>query len=217
MFSATVSCAPAAPPIVFVRKLTKKYVDLWKTVSSMTTIIIVAVAALLVLWIIGVQRNLVSKEELCKNALSQIGVQQASRWDALTALAEMTKSYSDYEYKAITDIIAQRRVVGSTSSAAEANAQENKITEALTHIMAVGEQYPELKASETYIKTMDSINTYENQVRMSRMVYNDSVTALNRMIRQFPNNLVAGMLGFAVKDYLVENAGKENMPSMKIS
>ena len=217
MFSATVSCAPAAPPIVFVRKLTKKYVDLWKTISSMTTIIIIAVAALLGSWIIAVQRNLVSKEELCKNALSQIGVQQASRWDALSALAEMTKSYSDYEYKAIMDIIAQRRVVGSTSTAAEANAQENKITEALTHIMAISEQYPELKASETYIKTMDSINTYENQVRMSRMVYNDSVTALNRMIRQFPNNLVAGILGFSIKDYLVENVGKENMPSMKIS
>ncbi len=217
MFSATVSCAPAAPPIVFVRKLTKNYVDLWKTISSMTTIIIIAVAALLGSWIIAVQRNLVSKEELCKNALSQIGVQQASRWDALSALAEMTKSYSDYEYKAIMDIIAQRRVVGSTSTAAEANAQENKITEALTHIMAISEQYPELKASETYIKTMDSINTYENQVRMSRMVYNDSVTTLNRMIRQFPNNLVAGILGFSVKDYLVENVGKENMPSMKIS
>ena len=183
----------------------------------MTTVIIIAVVAVLLIWVIGLQRTLVSKEEFCKNALSQIGVQQASRWDALTALAEMTKSYSDYEYKAITDIIAQRRAVGSSSTAADANAQENKITEALTHIMAVGEQYPELKASETYIKTMDSINTYENQVRMSRMVYNDTVTTLNRIIRQFPNNLVAGLLGFSVKDYLVENAGKESMPSMKLS
>ena len=183
----------------------------------MTTIIIIAVVALLIVWAIGLQRNLVSKDELCKNALSQIGVQQASRWDALTALADMTKSYSDYEYKAITDIIAQRRPIGSSSSAAEANAQENKILEALTHIVAVGEQYPELKASETYIKTMDSINTYENQVRMSRMVYNDSVTNLNRTVRQFPNNLIAGLLGFSTRDYLVENAGKDKMPSMKIN
>lgn len=181
-----------------------------------TVIIIVAVLAAVVLWGIGVQRNLVSKEEICKNSLSQIGVQQASRWDALTALAEMTKSYSEYEYKALTDIIAQRRVVNSASTVAEANVQENKITEALTHIMAVGEQYPELKASETYVKTMDSINTYENQVRMSRMVFNDSVTAFNRIVRQFPGSIVAGMLGFGVKDYLVENVGKDTMPSMKI-
>lgn len=183
----------------------------------MTAIIIIAVLAVIVLWVISVQRTLVSKEELCKNAMSQIGVQQASRWDALTALAEMTKSYSDYEYKALTDIIAQRRPVNAGTSAADANAQENMITEAMTHIMAVGEQYPELKASETYVKTMDSINTYENQVRMSRMVYNDSVTAFNRLIRMFPNSIIAGMLGFATRDYLTENVGKDKMPSMKLN
>ena len=182
----------------------------------MTVIIIIAVIVLLVLWVIGVQRKLVNKEELCKNALSQIGVQQASRWDALKALAEMTKSYSEYEYKTLSDIIAQRRPITAGSTSAEANAQENMLTEAMTHIMAVGEQYPDLKASETYTKTMDSINTYENQVRMSRMVYNDSVTAFNRIIRQFPDSLVAGLLGFSAREYLVENIGKENMPSMKI-
>lgn len=182
----------------------------------MTVIIIITIIALLVLWFVSVQRNLVGKDEMCKNSLSQIGVQQASRWDALTALAEMTKSYSEYEYKTLKDVIAQRRQITGTSTAAEANAQENLITDALTHIMAVGEQYPDLKASETYVKTMDSINVYENQVRMSRMVFNDAVTNFNRLVRQFPSNIVAGMLGFAVREYLVENVGKDTMPSMKI-
>lgn len=182
-----------------------------------TTLIIVVVVAVIVLWVISVQRGLVGKDENCKNAMSQIGVQQASRWDALKALADLTKSYSEYEYKALTDIIAQRRPITAGSSAAEANAQENKIVEAFTHIMAVGEQYPQLKSSETYIKTMDSVNLYENQVRMSRMVYNDSVTILNRSVRQFPASLVAGMLGFYVKEYLVENTGKSEMPSMKLN
>lgn len=182
----------------------------------MKVILIVAIIALVVLWFVSVQRNLVGKDEMCKNSLSQIGVQQASRWDALTALAEMTKSYSEYEYKTLKEVIAQRRPVTGASTAAEANAQENLITDALTHIMAVGEQYPDLKASETYVKTMDSINVYENQVRMSRMVYNDSVTNFNRLIRQFPSNIVAGMLGFATREYLVENVGKDTMPSMKI-
>lgn len=182
----------------------------------MTTILIIAIVVIVALWFIGVQRSLVSKEELCKNSLSQIGVQQASRWDALKALAEMTKSYSEFEYKALMDIIAQRKPVTAGSTAADANSQENMLTQAMTHIMAVGEQYPQLKASETYTKTMDSINTYENQVRMSRMVYNDSVTSFNRAVRQFPNNLIAGILGFSVKDYLVENTGKSEMPSMKI-
>ena len=179
-------------------------------------LVIVILILLLLLWGISVQRQLVSKEELCKNALSQIGVQQASRWDALTALADMTKSYSEFEYKTLRDVIAQRRQITSGSTVAEANAQEGLLTNALSRIIAVGEQYPELKASETYIKTMDSINLYENQVRTSRMVFNDSVTNFNRMVRQFPNSLIAGILGFNVKDYLVENQGKEQMPSMKI-
>lgn len=182
----------------------------------MTLLIILAIVALIILWVISVQRQLVSKEELCKNALSQIGVQQASRWDALTALAEMTKSYSEHEYNTLRDVIAQRAQITSSSTAAEANAQEGLITSALSRIIAIGEQYPDLKANETYIKTMDSINVYENQVRMSRMTYNDTVTAFNRLVRQFPNSLIAGILGFAVREYLVENQGKENMPSMKI-
>lgn len=183
----------------------------------MTLIIIIAIVALVLLWVMSVQRTLVSKDEFCKNSLSQIGVQQASRWDALKALAEMTKSYSDFEYKTITDVIAQRKAITGSSSVADANAQERLLGTAMNHINVVAEQYPQLKASDTYVKTMDSINTYENQVRMSRMVFNDSVTAFNRVVRQFPSSLIAGMLGFATKEYLVENVGKEDMPSMKIN
>ena len=91
----------------------------------MTAIIIIAIVAILVLWVISVQRKLVKQEEICKNGLSQIGVQLASRWDALKALAELTKGYSEHEYKTITDTIAQRRPITAASSSADANAQEN--------------------------------------------------------------------------------------------
>ena len=65
----------------------------------MTLIIVIAVVAVLVLWFIGAQRKLVNQDELCQNAMSQIGVQQNSRWDALTALVELVKSYNEHEYK----------------------------------------------------------------------------------------------------------------------
>lgn len=182
----------------------------------MTGIIIIVIIVLLAVWFISAQRKLVKLDEFCKNGLSQIGVQQASRWDALKALAELTKSYSDYEYKAITDIIAQRRSISGASQASEANQQEKLLSEAMGHINVVAEQYPELKASETYVKTMDSVNTYENQVRMSRMVYNDSVTKYNNATRQFPDSIAASVLHFSAREYLVENVGKESMPSMKL-
>lgn len=182
----------------------------------MTTIIIIAFVLVVALWIISVQRKLVGREELCKNAMSQIGVQQNSRWDALTALAELVKSYNEHEYRTISDVIAKRATITGASSAAQADAQENLLGTALRSINVVAEQYPQLKADANYGKAMDSVNVYENQVRMSRMVYNDSVTRFNNTVRQFPDSLVAGMLGFSAKEYLAQDTAKAQMPSMKI-
>lgn len=182
----------------------------------MTLLIILAIVALLVLWVIGVQRKLVEKDELCKNALSQIGVQQASRWDALTALVELVKSYNEHEYNTLRDVIAQRKNITGESTVAEAQAQEQVLTGLVRNINLVAEQYPDLKANENYAKAMDSVNLYENQVRLSRMTFNDTVTKFNKEIRQFPTSIVAGMLGFKTRDYLDEAVGKSDMPSMKI-
>ena len=182
----------------------------------MTLLIILAIVALLVLWVIGVQRKLVEKDELCKNALSQIGVQQASRWDALTALVELVKSYNEHEYNTLRDVIAQRKNITGESTVAEAQAQEQVLTGLVRNINLVAEQYPELKANENYAKAMDSVNLYENQVRLSRMTFNDTVTKYNKEIRQFPTSIVAGVLGFSTRDYLDEAVGKSEMPSMKI-
>ena len=83
----------------------------------MTILIIAAIVLLVILWIVSVQRKLVNQDELCKNSMSQIGVQQSSRWDALTALAELTKSYNEHEYNTLRSVIAQRTSIGSTSRA----------------------------------------------------------------------------------------------------
>ena len=178
-------------------------------------IIVVAVVVLIALWLVSAQRKLVSADEFCKNSLSQIGVQQNSRWDALTALAELTKGYSEHEYKTLMDVISQRTAIGRNSSAADVSAQEAHISEAIRHINVVAEQYPDLKANQTYVKTMDEVGRYENQVRLSRMTYNDSVTKFNRMVRMFPDSIAASIFGFAAKDYLAEPQGKTEMPSMK--
>ncbi|MCQ2130070.1 MAG: LemA family protein [Bacteroidales bacterium] len=182
----------------------------------MTLIIVLAIAAVLVLWFIRVQNNLVSKDELCKNALSQIGVQQSSRWDALTALAELVKSYNEHEYNSLKDIIAMRKGISGTSNVEDANAQEELMAQATKMINVVVERYPDLKANENYAKAMDAVNTYENQVRMSRMVFNDTVTKYNKLTRQIPDSIIASILGFQAREYLKEVESKADMPSMKI-
>lgn len=172
-------------------------------------VLIVAV----LLYAVSMQRRLVHLDELVSNALSQIGVQQNSRWDALTALAELTKGYADHEAQTLTEVIGRRLPAGAKVS--QVNQQEGLLTEALGRIMAIAESYPQLRANENYKEAMESVNLYEEQVRMSRMVYNDSVTKMNRLVRAFPGSIFAGIFGFGQREYLEEPAGKTRMPSMK--
>ena len=182
----------------------------------MTIIIIVAIIAIVAFWFMGIQRKLVSSDELCQNSMSQIGVQQQSRWDAVSALVKLTKSYNEHEYNTLVDVIKQRKDITRTSGAADANAQEDVLVAAAAKIRFVAEQYPELKADATYAKTMDSLNNYENQVRMSRMVFNDSVTKYNRIVRQFPDSIVASILKFPLREYLKEVESKRELPEINI-
>jgi LemA protein len=181
-----------------------------------TFITIAVIAAVIVLWIISTQRRLVVLDENISNAMSQIGVQLSSRFDALTALLNLTKGYAKHESETLIETIKSRRsVITAKSTPDDVMRQEGVISEALGRIAMVTEQYPELKANQSYIKTMDAVQTFENMVRTSRLIYNDSVTKLNREIRMFPVSAIAGMLGFGQREYLVEQADKTDMPSMK--
>ena len=182
----------------------------------MTVLIVVGIAAVLVFWAISVQRKLVLKDEMCQNSMGQIGVQQNSRWDAITSLVQLTKSYNEHEYKTLMAVIGQRKEINNFSNSEDAASQEEMLNNIVAQIKLVAEQYPELKANENYAKTMDSVNSYENQVRMSRMVFNDAVTKYNKIVRQIPDSIIASILGFSVKAYLPEPSGKTEMPSINI-
>ena len=182
----------------------------------MTVIIIIAIIALLVLWVISVQRKLVNQDELCQNAMSTIGVQQESRWDALTGMVELIKSYNEHEYNTLRDVIAQRRPIDGNSTAEEVDAQETLLGQVAGRLSVVVERYPELKANENYAKAMEAVDKYTNMVRTSKMVYNDTATKYNKMIRQIPDNLVASLFGFKIREYLKTEEKKTEMPSLNL-
>ena len=175
-------------------------------------VILIVILALIVLWFVSAQRKLVAMDENINNALSQIGVQLSSRWDALSALLDLTKGYAEHEYKTLSDTIKMRTTITAKSSAQDVNNQENILSEAIGKIMAVAESYPDLKANQNYIKTMDSVIEYE---KMVRLIYNDSVTKLNRAIRMFPTSIAAGILHITSRDYLEASDKKADMPNMK--
>lgn len=183
----------------------------------MTILIIIALLVVLLAgWVMSTQRRLVVMDENINNAMSQIGVQLSSRFDALTALLDLAKGYAAHESQTLIETIKSRRsVITTKSTPQDVLQQEGVISEALGRISMVAERYPELKADKGYAKCMDAVDSYEKMVRTSRLIYNDSVTKLNREIRMFPVSLIAGMLGFRQRDYLEAREDKADMPSMK--
>ncbi len=180
-----------------------------------TAIIIIAVVVLLVLWVISIQNKLVRSDELCKNALKQINVQQVTRYDAIKALVKLTREYASYESETLQKVIETRKITTSAApTVAEINANEAALNSALSRLIAVAEQYPELKANTSYQETMQSIKGYEENVRLSRMTFNDTVTRYNNEVRVFPASLVASLLGFPQREYLAEDTSKTEYPEI---
>ena len=171
--------------------------------------IIFILVIIILLYIYQTQRKLVNLDELCKNAMSQISVQLNSRWDALLALAKMASKYTKHESETLIKVITARRQT-PTETAEDVTKQQGELTQIMGRLMAIGEAYPELKASDLFDKTMDSINSYEENVRMSRIVYNDTATKMNRMVRMWPSSFVASMLNFREKAYLTVDEEKKN-------
>ena len=172
-------------------------------------LLLVVVAA----YFIMTQRKLVSLDELCKNALSQIEVQLNSRFDAVIALAKTAAKYAAHESETIIKAVEARGGKASTPEAI--NQQSDMLGQMMGRLNVVFERYPELKASELYVNAQNGQKEYEENVRMSRMVYNDTATKMNRMVRQWPSSIVASMLHFAEKEYLkVDDENKRNYPNL---
>ena len=179
---------------------------------STTVIVLVVIIAVIFIYIFHAQRQFVSLEEKMKNAFSQINVQMKSRWDAVTNLVEMTKQFTKYEHDTLVDVISKRSAPVTTP--AELAESEASLRSVVGRLNVVAEQYPQLGANTVFVKTMGDIKDYEEKVRLSRMVYNDCVTKLNMMVRQWPSSMVASMLHFTTHDRLPEDQTVVNAPSV---
>ena len=176
--------------------------------------LVVLFVVFVALYVFSTQRTLVTLDENCKNALGQIEVQLNSRWDALLALAKTASAYAKHESETLIQVISQRRQTPVTS-AADVKAQEGELSSVFSRLMAISEAYPDLKANTMFLNTMDSIRGYEENVRLSRMVYNDTATRMNRAGRQWPSSFVASMLHFGEREYLtVDDQQKKSMPDL---
>ncbi len=178
-------------------------------------LIVLAIIFLLLIYFVSAQRRFVHLDELSENALSQIGVQQTSRWDALTQLVKTVKAYTEHEYNLLIETISRRNTNKVPQTPEEVESDDTAFRQTFSQFSAVAENYPDMKSGALFQDLMGSVNEYENKVRMSRMVYNDTVTKWNRLTKQIPTNLVASILGYRSRTYLEVPEEKTGLPEME--
>lgn len=175
-------------------------------------IILAVVIVALVGWVIATYNSFVRLRENVRNAMGQIATQVESRWDALTSVIAAAKQYAQHEAETLLNVTQSRSPLRSDSTPADVAHDDQAFAGALARFNALAENYPQLRASETYSQAMDAVTTFEDNVRFSRMFYNDSVTKLNRYRSQFPSMIVGALFGFAPEPYFENTSTKSEMP-----
>jgi len=164
--------------------------------SRIILIGIVIVIILLFVSGIGVYNDLVTKSENIGTASSQIDNQLQRRNDLIPNLVETVKQYAEHEKDVFTDVADARAKLAGAGNIVEQARGDAALTGALSRLLAIAENYPELKANQNFIQLQDELAGTENRIAVARQDYNEAARDYNTSIRRFPTNLSANILGF---------------------
>ena len=182
---------------------------------SLAVIIVLVVVVLLALYVIALFNGLVRKRNRVDNAWAQIEVQLKRRRDLIPNLVETVKGYAAHERGTFEAVTQARAAAAGAQTPAAIGAAEGMLNQALGRLFAVAEAYPELKANQNFLDLQSQLRDTEDKIAISRQVYNDTVLTFNNAIQVFPAVLVAGVLGFAKREFFeIENAGDREPPAV---
>ncbi len=171
--------------------------------------IIIILVILIILWIIGMYNGLIKLKTRTEEAWADIEVQLKRRYDLIPNLIETVKGYAAHE-KEIFEKVAEARTKAMTAQTTQEKAEaENGLTNTLKSLFAIAENYPQLKASENFLKLQDELSDTENKIQAARRFYNANVRDFNIKIKVFPTNLIARHLGFQPKEFFEINQPEE--------
>ena len=153
----------------------------------------IAVAVILVIWIISVYNRIVGLRNQVENSFAQIDVQLKRRADLIPNLIETVKGYVKHEKETLENVTKARTAFLSAKTVEEKARAGNQLQETLKSLFAVAENYPDLKANQNFLSLQEELSTTENKIAHSRQYYNDRVMEFNVLIQSFPNNMFAGM------------------------
>ncbi|HYB89639.1 MAG TPA: LemA family protein [Candidatus Binataceae bacterium] len=183
----------------------------------MGSLIPLLVVLAIVVWAITAYNSLVSLKNQIDNAWRQIDVQLKRRHDLIPNLIEAVKGYMQFERDTLTQVVEARNKAVSAPDQASRIAAENQLTAGLGRLIALMENYPQLKADENVLKLQEELTTTENQIAFSRQAYNDVVLALNTRIETFPSNLIASNFGFKPAEYFKGAPEDQAVPKVDLS
>jgi len=175
-------------------------------------------------WLIGRYNVMVTMEENVENAWGQVENQYQRRMDLIPNLVSTVKGYATHEQSTYTAVMEARAkatqitVDPSNATPEQLAAYQNaqgELSQALGRLLAVAENYPELKANENFKQLMDQLEGTENRITFARNTFNDTAKEYNTFIRRFPANIVASMFGFQYKPYFKAEEGAEKAPKVE--
>jgi LemA protein len=195
----------------------------------MTTIIVLIVAVLIVVYLVGIYNGLVRARNGYKNAFAQIDVQLTRRHDLIPNLVETAKGYLKHERETLEAVIQARNSAMSGLAGAKANpgdpeamkklsGAENALSQTLGRLFALSEAYPDLKANQNMMQLSEELSSTENRIAFARQAFNDAVMGYNNRREVFPNTLIAGSFGFQPAELLqLEDPAAKQTPKVSFT
>ena len=192
--------------------------------KKVTLISIIAVVAILILWIVSSYNKLVNYDESVIKAWANVESQYQRRADLIPNLVNTVKGYAQHESQTLEDVVAARAKATSIQidpsnitpeQLQQYQQAQNQVGSALGRLLAVAESYPDLKANENFRDLQVQLEGTENRIQKSRTEYNEAVRDYNLRVRRFPGNIVASIFGFDTKTPFQSEAGSEKAPTVQ--
>jgi LemA protein len=182
--------------------------------------IIIGVVVVLAIILFILYNGLVRLRNQVKNAWAQIDVQLKRRYDLIPNLVETAKGYMKHERETLEAVTNARNLAQQVSSAGagERAKAEGELSSALSRLLAVVENYPDLKANQNFLALQEELTSTENKISFSRQFYNDSVLRYNNQTQMVPSNIVASMFGFKASEFFeVTLAAEREAPKVSFT
>ncbi|MBR2998193.1 LemA family protein [Candidatus Saccharibacteria bacterium] len=185
--------------------------------STSIFLIIAAVVVILAGFLISKYNSMVTMSERVDAKFSDIDTQLQRRADLIPNLVSSVQGYMGHEQAAIEKVAEARTKLMNANTVAEKADADNALSGALANLLALSENYPDLKANTNFITLMDELAGTENRIATSRKDYNDIVKEFNTLIKRFPNSMLAGMFGFGEKEYFKAAEGASEVPKVEFN